>query len=212
MTVRPWFDRIAHDLRGPLTSLQTAAWLLRNDPQGTNAKELADIVVRQGERLGRMIEELDDWSRAEQQRLMDQPARIALAPLIDLALTGVSGCTIEPEFQPGADTAMVLGDDARLTQLLRSLIAQTVARDPKARLRVASEEGLVRISLLDHGPSLDEVQCERLLNASQHPAPDEGLGLRLLIARAIAEAHGGTLEARCTEEGGLELRCTLPLA
>ena len=29
---KPWFDRLAHDLRGPLTSLQTAAYLLRTDP------------------------------------------------------------------------------------------------------------------------------------------------------------------------------------
>ena len=85
MTSRPWFDRIAHDLRGPLTSLQTAAYLLRNDPGGANTVELADIVVRQGQRLGRMIEELDDWSRAEQQRLVDERVPVALAPVIDLA-------------------------------------------------------------------------------------------------------------------------------
>ncbi len=211
MTVRPWFDRIAHDLRGPLTSLQTAAWLLRNDPQGASATELADIVVRQGQRLGRMIEELEDWSRAEQQRLVDHPVRVDVAPLIDLALTGVAGCTIEPEFQPGADTAAVLGDEARLTQLFRNLIAQAASRDPGARLRIACEDGHVSVSLVDRGPAMDAAQCERLLSASQHPAPDEGLGLRLLIARAIAEAHGGKLEARCNG-GGLELRCTLPLA
>ena len=46
-TDKPWFDRLAHDLRSPLTSLQTAAYLLRSDPGGSNTGELADIVVRQ---------------------------------------------------------------------------------------------------------------------------------------------------------------------
>lgn len=212
MTPRPWFDRIAHDLRGPLTSLQTAAWLLKSDPHSPNAQELADIIVRQGQRLGRMIEELDDWSRAEQSRLMDQRERVELAPLIDQALTGVPGCRIEPEFADGADAVAVLGDDVRLTQLFRTLFAQAAARDPAARLRVARDGDQATVTLVDHGPALDDAQCAQLLTASQHPAPDEGLGLRLLVARAIAEAHGGTLEARPAEGEGLELRCALPLA
>ena len=53
--VKPWFDRLAHDLRSPLTSLQTAAYLLRADPGGSNARELADIVVRQSQRLAKSV-------------------------------------------------------------------------------------------------------------------------------------------------------------
>ena len=46
----------------------------------------------------------------------------------------------------------------------------------------------------------------------QIPPPDNGLGLRLLIARAIAEGHGGTL--RLIDDGASSfcLRCSLPLA
>lgn len=213
MTTRPWFDRIAHDLRGPLTSLQTAAYLLKSDPGNPNAQELADIIVRQGQRLGRMIEELDDWARVEQQRLLDQRAPVELAPAIDLALTGVPGCGIEPEYADDARTLVVSADDSRLTQLFRILLGQAVARDPGARLRVARDGEHAAITLTDRGPAMGDEQLERLLSCPQHPAPDDGLGLRLLIASGIAEAHGGALEARRPPSGeGLELRCTLPLA
>ena len=212
MSDRPWFDRIAHDLRGPLTSLQTAAYLLRNDPGGANAQELAEIIVRQGQRLGRMIEELDDWGRAEQRRLVDERVRVPLDSVVDLALTAVPGCAIEPEYAPGAEELAVLGDEARLAQLFRILVANAQARDPQARLQVDRIDDCARVLLHDHGPALDDAQLERLLSASQHPAPDDGLGLRLLIAHAIAVAHGGSLQAQRADDGGLLLRCTLPLA
>ena len=213
MSGRPWLDRLAHDLRGPLTSLQTAAYLLKNDPRGTNAQELADIIVRQGQRLARMIEELDDWTRVEQQRLIDQRMRVELAPMLDLALTGVPGCAIEPDVSDDARTLAVDGDEARLTQLFRILLAQAQARDPGAHLHVGRDGNAAVVTLSDRGPALSDEQLERLLTTSQHPAPDEGLGLRLLTAAAIAEAHGGALAARRPPSGeGLELRCTLPLA
>ena len=213
MSGRPWFDRLAHDLRGPLTSLQTAAYLLKSDPRGTNAQELADIIARQGQRLGRMIEELDDWARMEQQRLLDQRAPVELAPMLDLALTGVPGCAIEPDVADDARSLVVDGDEARLTQLFRILLAHAVSRDPGAHLKVGRHGDAAVMTLGDRGPALSDEQLERLLATSQHPAPDDGLGLRLLIAAAIAEAHGGALEARRPPSGeGLELRCTLPLA
>jgi len=213
MSGQAWLDRLAHDLRGPLTSLQTAAYLLKSDPRGANSQELADIIVRQGQRLGRMIEELDDWARVEQRRLLDQRAPVDLAPLLDLALTGVPGCTIEPDVADDARGLSVDGDEARLTQLFRILLAQSLARDPGARLHLAREGKAAVVTLSDRGPALGDDQLARLLTTSQHPAPDDGLGLRLLIAAAIAEAHGGSLEARRPPSGeGLELRCALPLA
>ena len=212
MSARPWFDRVAHDLRGPLTSLQTAAWLLKNDPGGANASELADIVVRQAQRLGRMIEELDDYGRAEQKRLVDARERVGLGALIDLALTGAAGCTIEPDVAPDAGALAVEGDEARLAQLFRILCLHASARDPQARLLVARDGAHARVTLLDHGPALDAAQRESLLTTPQHPAPDDGLGLRLLTARAIAEAHGGSLQALPGDGDGLRLVCLLPLA
>src|SRR5688572_15961526 len=107
---RPWFDRLAHDLRSPLTSLQTAAYLLRTDPAGNNARELADIVVRQAQRLGKMIEELDDWSRAEQNRLVDRGERVDLDAVLDMAIAATPGCTLEPAVAPDARGLAVQGD------------------------------------------------------------------------------------------------------
>jgi signal transduction histidine kinase len=210
----PWFNRLAHDLRSPLTSLQTAAYLLRTDPSSPNSKELADIVVRQSQRMARMIDELDDWSRAEQGRLVDRSERIDLAGTLDMAVGSVHGCTIDPQYGDGTQDAMVLGDAGRLAQMFRTLVEQIVARDPQgARVSVTRRDGLADVVFADNGPAVDDATRTKLLASPQIPPPDDGLGLRLLIAKAIVELHEGTLAIEGAGDGATQrIRCTLPLA
>jgi signal transduction histidine kinase len=210
---KPWFDRLAHDLRGPLTSLQTAAYLLRTDPNGPNAKELAELVVRQSQRMGRMIEELDDWSRAEQRRLVDAREQVDLESALDMGLTAIPGCMIAPAWDADAQGLVVHGDSNRLPQLFRTLVEQAMARDAaSARVVVSRVDGSAVIAVSDRGPALDDAARARLLHAPQIPPPDQGLGLRLLIAKAIVEGHGGRIDVDATPDATLRVRCTLPLA
>jgi signal transduction histidine kinase len=210
----PWFDRLAHDLRSPLTPLQTAAYLLRTDPTGSNARELCDIVVRQSQRMARMIDELDDWSRAEQGRLVDRGARVDIGGALDMAIGSIHGCTLEPNYGAGAADAIVLGDTARLSQMFRTLVEQICARDvASARVEVARLDGTAELVFSDKGPVLDDDARRQLLSGPQIPAPDDGLGLRLLIAKAIVDAHAGTLAIEGPNESTTQcFRVTLPLA
>lgn len=210
----PWFNRLAHDLRSPLTSLQTAAYLLRTDPGGSNSKELADIVVRQSQRMARMVDELDDWSRAAQRRLVDRRERVDLGGTIDMVIGSVHGCVIDPSYVAGAEHAVILGDSARLSQLFRTLVEQVCARDAQgAGVEVACRDGIAEVVFFDHGPVLEDEARMKLLSLPQIPAPDDGLGLRLLIAKAIVDAHEGTLAIEGPNESTTQrFRCTLPLA
>lgn len=213
-TQRPWFDRLAHDLRSPLTSLQTAAYLMRSDPGGSNTKELADIVVRQAQRLGKMIEELDDWSRAEQGRLVDATEKLDLDGALDMALAGVQGCMVEPmHVGDDAKGLTVRADGTRLPQLFRTMLEQVMARDAgSARITIAREGDRALVTVMDNGPAIAGEVRATLLDAPQIPPPDNGLGLRLLIARAITEGHGGELRVIDDGRSSFCLRCSLPLA
>ncbi|UHQ20752.1 HAMP domain-containing histidine kinase [Lysobacter sp. KIS68-7] len=213
-TDTPWFDRLAHDLRGPLTSLQTAAYLLRTDPGGANSKELADIVVRQSQRMARMIEELDDWGRAQQKRLVDRSERLELEVALDMAIASQHAYAIDPQYDADARGLFVQGDATRLTQLFRTLLLHVAGRDAaSACVKVSRHDGRAHVAFCDRGPALDATVRERLLQVPQVPPPDDGLGLRLLIAKAIAEGHGGTLGVDAPrEDESLCMRCTFPLA
>ena len=81
-------ERLAHDLRGPLAPLQTAAYLLRGG-QLDDAKrgELHELIERQVRRLGGMIDELDDWLRAGQDRLLGTTTRVEPVALLEVAMS-----------------------------------------------------------------------------------------------------------------------------
>jgi C4-dicarboxylate-specific signal transduction histidine kinase len=88
-----------------------------------------------------------------------------------------------------------------------------MARDAaSARVVVSRLDGNAVVSVSDRGPALDDVARARLLHAPQIPPPDQGLGLRLLIAKAIVEGHGGSIDVDATADATLRVRCTLPLA
>jgi len=220
-----WLDRLAHDLRGPLTPLQTATYLLQNDNvDPAQQRELFALIDRQTRTLAGMIDEISDWSRLD--RGMDithrQPCEIGM--LLDNALGGLRGLqSARPRIDDTAAGASVDGDPRRLVQMIGTLIAYAMSRDPSAAPSVEARadtdakgagehgsDGRLRIDVLDRGPTLDTNELTTLF-AEPMPEPyDGGLGLKLLIAQAIAQAHGGSLRADARNGGGLRLCCELP--
>lgn len=206
-----WLDRIAHDLRGPLMPLQTAAYLLRNGGLGADRQaELVDVIDRQTRQLARMIDELGDWLRAGQRRLIGHREPCDMALLLDTAVVGAG--VQAPPLDDRSDGAQVDGDPQRLVQLLRILLSFTNAlcHGAAPAVTLARADGRLRMDWEIGGAAAVE-NVEGLFTHPQHGPFDGGLGLQLLLARAIAQAHGGELEAMASGDV-LRLRCELPLA
>ena len=206
----PWLDRLAHDLRGPLSPLQTASYLLqRDDLDPARRLELLQMLERQSRRMARMLDELEDWARAGQDRLLGarEPCEIAL--LLDYALTG-AGLAGTPVDDDGA-IAVVDGDSRRITQLLRTLLDFALARGGAPTLALRSGAGKVAVEAVLPGPAPAEETLPAMFEQRETEPFDEGLGLRLMLARRIARAHDGELVAAIAGDR-LVLRCELPLA
>ena len=143
--------------------------------------------------------------------------------LLDDALGGLRGSqSPAPRIDDTAAGASVDGDPRRLVQMIGTLMAYAMSRDPSAAPSVETRadtdasggehgsDGRLRIDVLDRGPTLDTNELATLF-AEPMPEPyDGGLGLKLLIAQAIAQAHGGSLRAETRDGGGLRLCCELP--
>lgn len=210
-----FLDRLAHDLRGPLSPLQTAAYLLkRPDLDPARQRELVDIIDRQSARLSTMVAEIGDWIRAEQDRLVLHREVSPLDMLIELATGGANARSVEAVFAPGSAEVGINGDPQRLVQLLTTLIGYARARQPDGPLRIdiaPVKDGHVEIRMDEADADLPQAMVDELFIAQQ-PAPfDDGLGLRLILARAIAEAHGGTLVATTRDADTVRIALRLPV-
>lgn len=212
-----WLERLAHDLRGPLSPIKSAVFLLRRADVGPVERgELLDMVDRQSDRLLDMVAELSAWVRCQQGEIVKRRDRIDLALAIEGCIAGLPPThPARAEFEPAAVETCVDGDVLRLGDVLRTMLligaapgaggeaVMTVARDGPGHVRV---ERSVPIDSLH----VDEVA---LLFDSIDPAPaDEGLGLRPLIAKAIASALGGELTAVAAGAGDARLSLRLPLS
>lgn len=214
-----WFDRLVHDLKGPLAPLQTASYLLRSDGMPPDRqRELLEIIDRQSRRLTAMIDEAGDWARGAQQRLVIRREPCLLATVLDLAIGAVSGCVIEPVFeaanQAELKSLVVLGDEPRLAQMFMALISYEAWRDPARTptLELSRSDVGVRVRICDAGAPMGPAALAALFTEPSPEPHDDGLGLRLMIADAIARGHGGTLSAADRAGGGLCLLCELPTA
>lgn len=210
MSERPLIERLVHDLKGPLSPLQTAAYLLRRPELPEERRmELAETIERQSRRMAGMIDELGDWARAQQGRLVHRRRPVEVQMLMDVAVGGVAGCATEPELAPELAGACVDGDEGRLVQALGSLLGFAQWRSNTPPVLHAWRDGAAAvIEVSDRGET--PADAAALLAAPLAEPSDLGLGLRLVVAAAIVRAHGGTLEAHALAPG-LAFRMTLPL-
>ncbi|MEO6155694.1 MAG: histidine kinase dimerization/phospho-acceptor domain-containing protein [Thermomonas sp.] len=205
------FDRLAHDLRGPLTPLRTAAFLLRRgDLAPDRQSELLDIIDRQTARLSRMLQEVADWQCAVEERLLFRPEASELELLIANALDGFQpDDAVRIELADEVKTAGIAGDAQRLVQMFAILLAyaQTRAVDGTVCLSGYCEASGVVVEIRCRTDENIPVNGEGRIDFTRPQAKpfDEGLGWRLMIANAIALAHGEALEVGA--DGDRDLLC-----
>jgi signal transduction histidine kinase len=127
-----------------------------------------------------------------------------------VAAAALGGANIRASVVEG--TTRVQADPVRLRQALDNLVSNALAHSPPGEevlVAVEPGDGVVRISVSDSGRGIPPGDHARIFEAGVRLADDRaGSGLGLALARAIAEAHGGTL----TVESAPGLGATFTLA
>jgi signal transduction histidine kinase len=138
------------------------------------------------------------------------------ADAISRARFSYRNAAIESDVRPGL---FVLGDEERLSQMLRNLLENAVSYSPPGApvtMSVGASGDRVAVSVRDSGYGISEEDrphvFDRFYRGEQARAlHKEGVGLGLAIVKYVVEGHGGQIEVESPPAGGTTFTIELPL-
>lgn len=213
---------LAHDLRNPLGSIMASAALAsRLCEQGDSARSAGPLnrIVRSGERMSRLINQLLDFTRIRVGRafeLREKPFDLVdLVRRVTEELEQARG-TLRIELESVGDTRGTWDED-RLAQAFSNLLGNALqhgAHDSVVRVRLdGSDPDQVSASIHNMGAIPSSIRGTLFVPLAPRDASREkreGLGLGLFITREIAQAHGGSVEVDSNETAGTTFTLKLP--
>jgi signal transduction histidine kinase len=214
---------ISHELRTPLTSIQGfAKTLLRQDIEITPDETRAwlQVIERQGQNLGMLIEDLLLVSRLE-----SQPARVQMTEVLlpELMEQVIEGFMHRPgarriELRLEAQLASIQTDRAAVGRILSNLLENALkytADNTSVRVVGRAIAGGVVLSVEDEGDGIPEEERERIFDRFYQVDQSRtrrvgGAGLGLYISRTLAESIGGRLWLESQRKRGATFSLWLP--
>lgn len=219
--LQSFLGMVAHDLRGPLTTVTMTSQLLTMDDATDAARErAAGLLQPEVNRMQRLVGDLADAARIGAGTFSVEVRREDCAAIVRRVVDGQRLASHGREIELDVpETLEVACDPDRLAQVLNNLVSNAVkysrANDKvSVELRKVGDHVEIRVS--DQGPGIDPADLERLFKpfsrlASGNRKP--GLGLGLYIVDAIVRAHGGRVWAQSPGTGrGSTFTVELPVA
>jgi two-component system sensor kinase FixL len=206
---------VAHEVNQPLTALMNygrSAQMLLEDAADSRLRLIIAKVLLEAERASEVVRRLRDFFRSGTTQLQEVEAASLLAAARRIGETTIGVSSISLEVGAGQDLPAVYVDRLQVELVLRNLIANAVesllaAKQENGRINVtARREGPqhLRVVVADNGPGLPSATRQTLFQPFISGKPT-GMGLGLAVSRAIAEAHGGSLEAKAADHGEFHL-------
>jgi signal transduction histidine kinase/ABC-type branched-subunit amino acid transport system ATPase component len=207
---RGFLSRLSHELRTPLTAIRGyASSLLAADVtwDGESEQRFLSRIAAESARLGRLVDNLLDFSAIESSTLRLTLDWCDLALVVDAAvacLPPANAALVEVDCPP--DVPVVWGDHDRLEQVFVNLLENAFRHNPDGtRVRVAvggDGPADVLVTVSDDGDGMPS-DIAAALNGmrSERRRATAGSGLGLSIARGIIDAHGGTIELEPAARG-----------
>jgi two-component system sensor histidine kinase KdpD len=215
-------DAITHDFKTPLTSIKASATSLLEDLEFNKKqrKELLVIIDEECDHINRLIGETAEMARLEAGDVAMQFAPLAVGELISAAL---SDCEDVQSRRPirlevKDPQCHVCVDSVWARKVLAHIIRNAgLYSSPGEAITIGTEEkgGFVAFSVTDKGPGIGESEIKQIFDrfyrgkGQRHRVPGTGMGLP--IAKAIVEAHGGTIEVVSQKGQGSVFTFSLPI-
>ncbi len=217
---------LAHEIKNPLASIRSAVeQIAEADADGEDREMLTRLIVRETDRLARLLGEFNDFARVS----VAARKPIALSRMIDEALEvvcQVPGAKGRAKFEVEIDSALddLWGDPDLVHRTLTNLVlnAVQVSEPDLVTVRIVVDSlspdlvpaGLasgmpVRIRVIDDGPGVAPEDLGRIFDPF-YTRREGGSGMGLAIAHRAVQAHGGALLVSSTLGEGATFAIILP--
>jgi PAS domain S-box-containing protein len=218
----------AHDLRNPLSVIQTASsFLLEDAARRLPAEERTAFMHRikdNSEFMLRLIDDLLDVARIESGRLdldlVRQDLCAVIGENVSFNRTLAEQKNIRLDFAAECGLPPLRFDRSKIEQVLSNLISNAVkfsAPGTSVVIRAAFESGSAVVSVQDQGPGISAQELDKLFKpfskiSVRSTAGEKSTGLGLAISRKIVEGHGGRIWAESEIGKGTTFRFSLPVS
>jgi Na+/proline symporter/nitrogen-specific signal transduction histidine kinase len=218
---------VTHELRTPLTSIRSLAEIFHDTPDLDKEKhtQFSSIIIKESERLTRLISQVLDLQKLELGTTKWQFAQVALKQLIQDAVSATSqlvrGKRMQLYVDLPEDIPHTEGDPDQLLQVMVNLISNAVKFGDEdvgfIRIQAKVFNSLLRISIKDNGIGISQTDQELIFkkfgqvkDGKRGRPPGSGLGLN--ITESIIEKHGGKIWVNSKPGKGSTFYFTLPIA
>ena len=209
---------LAHDFKGPLTSIVGFAQVLAEDPKlDAQSRQFLDTITQNAMRLSNLASDTLSLSRLESSDFSLVRQSVDIVELVkDVAATLSERRQIDVEVD--APEALVNGDVQRIGQVLENLIGNAIKYSPNGEpvsVSVRKIENLIEIAVKDRGIGIPQPELTNLFSrfargSNARRLGITGTGFGLYLARLIVEKHGGTIGVESVENKGSTFVVRLP--
>lgn len=212
---------VSHELRTPVTALIGYAKTLHQPEFSGDAKlrdEFLDRMVRQGDRLLRLVENLLTAANLESQQLKLSLGRVLFEDICRETVEGLAAEQGRVELTLPEELPVLLTDRQLLGRVVSNLLDNALKYSPEGTSCElgAERDGLnLRFWVRDHGIGIEPAKVERIFDRfyqvdSSHTRSFRGAGLGLSLVRDLLDHLGGTIEVSSSPGEGSTFTVTLP--
>jgi two-component system OmpR family sensor kinase len=218
--MRRFITDASHELRTPLTTIRGFAELYRQGA-ARDVEMLMSRIESESRRMGLLVEDLLLLARLDAQRPLEQHHVDLLALASDSVHDAKSiapNRKIAMEVFDGPGTPEVIGDEARLRQVLGNLVANALQHTPETAgitVRVGTRDDDAVLEVADEGPGMSHEDAQRVFERfyrtdTSRTRSSGGTGLGLSIVDSLVYAHGGRVTVATAPGQGCRFRVSLP--
>lgn len=218
--MRRFITDASHELRTPLTTIRGFAELYRQGA-ARDVEMLMSRIESESRRMGLLVEDLLLLARLDAQRPLEQ-RRVDLLTLATDAVHDAQSIApnrkVAMEVLDGPGTPEVLGDEARLRQVLSNLVTNALQHTPESAditVRVGTDGDNAVLEVADQGPGMSQHDAQRVFERfyrtdSSRTRTSGGTGLGLSIVDSLVYAHGGKVTVTTAPGQGCCFHVSLP--